>query len=153
MNQSTKTETDKPKLFLDGCKIYHHLPALNKWLRGEHITPIHAEVSPTNACNYRCVFCYADHSEHAMGSLPRDAFLRLMTSMGRMGVKSCLFAGDGEPLLNPACVDAIITGRQSGVDMAINSNGLALTPEVSEQVIEHLTWLRLSVMSGKPDDL
>jgi len=139
------------KLFLDGCKLYHHLPVLNRWLAGKMIAPIHVEISPTNACNYRCVFCYADHSEHAMGTLPRGPYLDLMRAMGKMGVKSCLLAGDGEPLLNEACADSIILGRQAGVDMALNTNGYALKPEVSEAVLEHLTWLRFSVMSVEPE--
>ena len=138
------------ELFLDGCKLYHHLPVLNRWLGGQDIVPIHVEVSPTNACNYRCVFCYADHSEHALGTLPREPYLELMRSMGRMGVKSCLLAGDGEPLLNPACVDSIVVGAGAGVDMALNTNGLALQPEVGAAVLEHLTWLRFSVMSVEP---
>ena len=138
------------KLFLDGCKLYHHLETLNRFMAGQDIAPIHVEISPTNACNYRCVFCYADHSEHAMGTLPQEPFLKLMEDMGRMSVKSCLFAGDGEPLLNPACADAINKGRQSGIDMALNSNGLALRPQVSEKILPSLTWLRFSVMSVEP---
>lgn len=139
------------ELFLDGCKLYHHLPTLNRWLAGEDIAPIHVEISPTNACNYRCLFCYADHSEHTMGTLPREPYLELMRSMGRMGVKSCLLAGDGEPLLNKACVESIRVGAEAGVDMALNSNGLALKLEISEQALKYLTWLRFSVMSVDAD--
>lgn len=139
------------RLFLDGSKLFHHLGPLNRYLSGEDIAPVHVEVSPTNACNMRCVFCYADHSEHAMGSIPGEAFLRLMDSMARMGVKSCLLAGDGEPLLNPATVDAIVRGREGGVDMALNTNGLAMGSRVSERVLGCLVWLRFSVMASDPE--
>lgn len=136
------------QLFLDGCKLYHHLDRLNAWKAGEHIAPIHVEVSPTNACNMRCVFCYADHSEHRMGTLAREPFVALMRSMGRMGVRSCLLAGDGEPLVNNATPDAIVAGHQAGVDMALNSNALAMDEQVAKQVAGHLTWLRFSVMAA-----
>ncbi|MBT6828258.1 MAG: radical SAM protein, partial [Rhodospirillaceae bacterium] len=79
-------------LFLDGSKLFHHLDEVERWDEGEAFAPIHVEVDPTGSCNHRCLFCYADHYNHALGMLPRELFLNLMRNMGEMGVKSCLLA-------------------------------------------------------------
>ncbi|ACS78938.1 radical SAM protein [Maridesulfovibrio salexigens] len=139
------------KLFLDGCKLFNHLDRLNAWSKGMDIAPVHVEISPTNACNYRCKFCYADYSRHKPTFIPDETLIQMMQDMGDMGVRSCLMAGDGEPLLHPALTKAITTGKNAGVDMALNTNGKLLTPEFSENNLQHLTWLRTSVMALDPD--
>ncbi len=138
------------KLFLDGSKLFHHLEAVTKWSQGEPFAPIHVEVSPTSACNHRCQFCYADHGGHEKNFIPDNILLTLMKDMGAMGVKSCLFAGDGEPLLHKQCIEAVRTGKEAGVDMALNSNAVPLTEKLARQVLPHLTWMRFSIMSSDP---
>ena len=59
-------------LFLDGSKLIHHLPVVEKWKRGEKIFPIHAEISPTSGCNQRCNLCYVDYLGHKSGFLEAD---------------------------------------------------------------------------------
>lgn len=135
-------------LFLDGHKLHHHPERIAQWMKGEEIVPVHTEISPTNNCNQRCSFCYVAYSGYKRGTLKRDTFLKLMEDMGAMGVKSCLLAGDGEPLINKATPDAIVTGALAGVDMALNTNGTLLTEEITRKIIPHLTWLRFSVMGG-----
>lgn len=137
-------------LYLDGTKLHHHLESVQRWLKGELIAPLHVEVSPTGACNHRCTFCYADHNDHKLGTIKRDVLLQLMRDMGRMGVKSCLFAGDGEPLVHKHCTEAIRVGAESGVDMALNSNAVLLTEEKAREALPHLTWARFSVMAHEP---
>lgn len=138
-------------LFMDGSKLFHHLDEVSKWEKGEGFAPVHVEVDPTGACNHRCIFCYADHYNHALGMLPRELFISLMRDMGAMGVKSCLLAGTGEPLVNKATIDAAVAGAEAGIDMAINSNAVALSEENAEIVLPHLTWFRFSVMGHNPE--
>ncbi|MEO5334324.1 MAG: radical SAM protein [Magnetococcus sp. YQC-5] len=138
------------KLFLDGSKLFHHLDEVVKWQQKKPFPPIHVEVSPTSACNHRCQFCYADHGGHEKNFIPDNTLLTLMEDMGTMGVKSCLFAGDGEPLLHKKCIEAVRVGRAAGVDMALNSNGVPFTETMARQVLPHLTWMRFSIMSSDP---
>jgi GTP 3',8-cyclase len=137
-------------LFLDGHKLLYHLETVERWLSGEDIAPIHVEISPTSLCNQRCKFCYRDFDGHKYSMIKREVFLALMKSVAKAGVKSCLLAGDGEPLVNKATPEAILTGRRWGVDMALNTNGVLLTPEIAGKILPSLTWLRFSVMSTDP---
>ena len=139
------------KLFLDGSKLFNHLDELNKLIKGERFAPVHVEISPTNACNYRCLFCYADYSGHINQTIPEEILLKLMRDMGHAGVKSCLFAGDGEPLLNKHVITAVRIGKEAGVDIALNSNGRLYNEESALQTLPYLTWIRFSVMAASPD--
>ncbi len=139
------------QLFLDGHKLIHHLDTVEDFLSGKDIIPIHAEISPTSLCNQRCKFCYRDFDGHKSQSLSEEVFSNLLKSMAETGVKSILLAGDGEPLLNKYTPEAVVLGKSSGMDMALNSNGVLMTQEIIEKTLSSLTWLRFSVMSPKEE--
>lgn len=138
------------ELFLDGHKLLYHLDVVGRWLKGKDIVPIHAEISPTSACNQRCGFCYRDFDGHKTDFLSRDVFLNLIRSLAKVGVKSVLLAGDGEPLLNKVTTEAIILGEHLGLDMALNTNGVLLKEGIARKILPKLTWLRFSMMSANP---
>lgn len=138
-------------LHFDGSKLFWHLDRLAAWMENKEIPPVHVEISPTNACNYRCIFCYADYSGHKRSMIPESTLLQIMRDMGAMDIRSCLFAGDGEPLLHPAVPEAIRVGKEAGVDMALNTNAFLLDQKTSELVLPMLVWLRASVMAYSPD--
>lgn len=151
------------ELFLDGSKLLHHLPVVEKWKKGERIFPIHAEISPTSGCNQRCNLCYVDYLGHKAGFLPENIMNSLADEFGKLGVKSVLLAGEGEPTANKGIVSMIQRAHRNGVDMAINSNAVLLTKEMSEAILPHLVWARFtfqgstqeiyqSIHKGHPSD-
>lgn len=137
-------------LFLDGHKLLYHLPVVRKWLKGEEIVPIHAEISPSIYCNQKCFFCYQDFRERN-ASLSRDVFLGLLKSFVKAGVKSVLLAGEGEPMVNKHTPEAIIYGAQLGLDMALNSNGVIMSREIAQGILPHLVWFRWSIMAANSE--
>ncbi|MFH1538078.1 MAG: radical SAM protein [bacterium] len=138
-------------LFLDGHKLLYHPQTVAKWLSGEDFPPIHVELSPTSACNQKCKLCYAAHAGHRPDHLPRELLESLVDSLAKMGVKSMLLAGDGEPLVNKHCAVTVSRARSKGIDVALNSNGVLMKPGISEEVLEHLTWMRYSIMAARPE--
>jgi len=138
-------------LFLDGTKLFYHLDSLYNWSKNIDFPPVHIEISPTNACNYRCKFCYADFTGHKGIKIDKHVFIRLMKDLGEIGVKSCLLAGDGEPTLVKDCIDAIRIGKESGVDMAFNTNGVLFDENWANETLSYLTWIRFSLMAATPD--
>jgi len=137
-------------LFLDGHKLIYHLPLVKKWLERKEIVPIHAEISPTIFCNHRCFFCYQEFRERKT-SLSRGVLLRLLESLAKVGVKSVLLAGEGEPMVNKYTPEAIVFGAQVGLDMALNSNGVIMTAKIAEEILPHLVWFRFSIMAATPE--
>ena len=138
------------ELFLDGSKLIHHLPVVEKWKKGEKFFPIHAEISPTSGCNQRCNLCYVDYLGHKAGFLEESIMNSLADEFGKLGVKSVLLAGEGEPTANKGIVSMIQRAHRNGVDMAINSNAVLMTKEMSEAIMPHLTWARFTFQASNP---
>jgi len=137
-------------MFIDGTKIMYHPDVLAKWLAGEPFFPLHAEISPTSACNHRCILCCVDFLGHKAQYLEKELFLNLIRSFGRVGVRSFLLAGEGEPLMNKHVAEALHIAKEVGVDGAITSNGVLLPPELSGDVMDKILWIRFSVQAADP---
>lgn len=139
------------ELFLDGSKLMHHLPRVNRWKNGERIAPIHVEISPSSGCNQRCNLCYVDFLGHKTKLLSEKIMLDLVDDFSAIGVKSVLLAGEGEPLTNPAIVPMIQKAFHAKVDMAINSNAVLLSSEISDAILPYLTWARFTFQASNPE--
>ena len=139
------------KLFLDGSKLVYHLDRVQDWLEGKEIFPIHVEISPSSACNQRCILCCVDYKGHRPEILSRDVLISLVSELSRNRVKSVLLAGEGEPLLNKNIAEFITKGSEKGINIALNSNAVLLTEELSEAILPHLIWARFTIQSPYPD--
>lgn len=139
------------ELFLDGSKLLHHLPVVEKWKKGERFFPIHVEISPTSGCNQRCNLCYVDYLGHKSGFLEESILNSLIEEFHKLGVKSVLLAGEGEPTANKGIVSMIQRAGKLGVDMALNTNAVLMDTEMSEAILPHLMWLRFTFQSSDPE--
>jgi 2-iminoacetate synthase ThiH len=54
------TITDSDVLRIDSHKLMFHPDRVASWLAEETVYPIYVELSPSGACNHRCVFCAFD---------------------------------------------------------------------------------------------
>jgi len=52
------------KFRIDSHKLIYHVPGVNDWLKGKIIYPIYMEISPSGACNQRCIYCDLDFMEY-----------------------------------------------------------------------------------------
>lgn len=133
------------KYRIDGQKLLYHVDRVADWKRGENVYPVYIEMSPAGACNHRCRFCAKDFIGYQSRNLERDMMRERLQEMGRLGVRSIMHAGEGEPLLNKHIADIVRVGKEAGIDQAINTNGVLLTPELAAQILPHLEWLRVSL--------
>ena len=143
--------TDHTDLILDGTKIPWHLDRVEAWKRGERIAPITIDMALTRACNYACEYCYAMLQENDRKVITRDVIVRFLDDCAEIGVKGVSFVSDGESTLSPAFADAIEHGSKLGLSMAVGTNGLAITRRRAEQILPHLTYLRVNISAGERD--
>jgi radical SAM protein with 4Fe4S-binding SPASM domain len=61
-----------------------------------------------------------------------------------------MYAGEGEPLLHRDIAEIIRHTRSVGIDVALTTNGVFLTPELSELILPHMSWVKVSVDAGSP---
>lgn len=136
------------RFFIDSHKLMFHVDRVSKWLSGEAIYPIYIDVGISQGCNHRCVFCAFDYNKYRPVFLPPAYFYPFIRSAARHGVKSVMFAGEGEPLLHPHAADFIAASRTAGIDTAVTSNGVLFTPALSHACLPHLSWFRASIDAG-----
>ncbi len=152
------------KIRMDSHKLIYHPKEVARWKDGENIYPIEMEVGLTNACNHRCIFCAVDYTGYKPTMLKADILLPNLGDMACKGLKSVIYAGEGEPLLNQEAVEIINQTKGYGIDAAMSTNGVLLTKEASKECLKSLTWIRFStagirettynqIQRGKPGDL
>lgn len=149
---------------MDSHKLIYHPDVVARWMKGENIYPIEIEIGLTNACNHRCIFCAVDYTGYKPDRIDSRVLIKNLEELAPRGVKSIIYAGEGEPLLHKEAPDIINRTKDLGIDTALSTNGVLLTPEVSQECLKSLTWVRFSVagitdgtydkvQQGKPGDL
>ncbi len=130
---------------MDSHKLIYHPETVSRWMKGENIYPIEMEISPSGACNHRCVFCAVDYIGYQSDFLDKDTILRDVSFMSRKGLKSVICSGEGEPLLNKDMPDMANAIKACGVDVAMSTNGVFFTKEKVNDCLGAFTWVRFSI--------
>lgn len=132
------------KIRIDSHKLIYHPDRVSEWLEGKNIYPIELEIGLTNACNHRCIFCALDYTGYQPNRINTEMLVSNLQELALKGIKSIIYAGEGEPLLHKDAPDIINETKSLGIDVAMSTNGVLLTPEVSRDCLKSLTWIRFS---------
>lgn len=133
---------------IDGHKLIYHPREVSRWAMGEEIFPLYVELSPAGGCNHRCAFCALDYLGYAPRFLDTALMLDRLPEMGRLGVRSVLFGGEGEPLLHPDIATLASCARKGGIDVALTTNGALLTEAAAAALVPLSSWIKVSVDAG-----
>lgn len=139
------------ELILDGTKLAWHADRVAAWERGERIAPITIDMALTQACNYRCTFCYATmqrQDEHF--PITKQVMTDFIDDCAEIGVKAISLVSDGESTINPAYVHTIQYGHSRGLDMASGTNAYLLKEKRLREIMPYLTYLRVNITAGEP---
>lgn len=141
--------TDHTELILDGTKLAWHMDRVRAWERGERIAPITIDMALTRACNYACHFCYAMLQENDRQVITRDVITNFLDDCAEIGVRGISFVSDGESTISPVFTDAVVHGSRKGLSMAVGTNGFVLNRRKLEEILPHLTYLRVNISAGE----
>ena len=136
---------NRDRFAIDGHKLYWHLDRVAAWQKNRLIAPIYVEISPVSFCNHQCIFCGLDFAHKERNVLDADLLMVRIEEMGRLGVKSIMFAGEGEPLLHPRMAEIAAYTKSCGIDVSITTNGMAGNSAIWEKLLPSLTWIRFSI--------
>ncbi|MBI3252617.1 MAG: radical SAM protein [Candidatus Omnitrophica bacterium] len=137
---------------IDSHKINYHVDRVAEWMmRSKTVYPIYVEITPSGACNHRCTFCAVDYIGYKMRFLEKDLLKNRISEMAQKGVRSIMFAGEGEPLLHKHLAEVIRHTSEAGIDASITTNAVALTEKFAREALPHTTWIKASVNAGTRD--
>ena len=152
------------KYRIDSHKIDYHVDRVHEWLhKTKTVYPIYVEMTPSGACNHRCTFCAVDYIGYKMRFLEKELLKKRIAEMAQKGVRSIMYAGEGEPLLHKDLAEIIRHTAESGIDVSITTNAVALTEKFTREALPYTSWIKASINAGereayskihqtKPDD-
>jgi len=135
---------------VDNHKLMYHPERVAEWLEKGDCYPIYVEIGPTNTCNHRCIFCALDFLESNRDYIDTSIMTKTLEDIAKHGVKSVMFAGEGEPLLHKDISLFTKIAKQSGMHVSITTNGVLFNQEKIEEMVPYLSWIRFSIDSGSP---
>lgn len=136
------------KFRIDSHKLIYHPKVVSDWYEGKDITPIYIEISPVSRCNHRCIFCSFEYLGYTGLTIKTDKLLKFVEQAKQAGVKSMMLAGEGEPLLHPDIVDIVQYIKNSGIDVAITTNGVPFNERIMTGCLPYLSWIKFSLDAG-----
>ena len=143
------------KYLIDSHKLIYHperVAALKDagrdWEKHKKLRPIYAEISTSGACNHRCTFCSVDYIGYKSVFLSREVLKSFYISAAKIGLKSVMFAGDGEPLLNPEINEIVKDAADQNIDTSFTTNGVHINDKFINESLNKVSWIKVSLNAG-----
>lgn len=131
-------------------KLIFHPERVAQWMREGDCFPVYVEIGPTNRCNHKCLFCALDWLDKGGSDIDSEVLASNLEDMAQHGLRSVMFAGEGEPLLHKDISRFVQTAKSNSIDVSITTNGSPLTPEKADSIVPHLSWMRFSLDAATP---
>ena len=144
-------QVDNHKLMFHPERVFEWMKDHDKWETAKKIYPIYVEVSPVGSCNHRCTFCAIDYIGYQNRQIPSDLMKSRLSEMVQLGVKSVMFAGEGEPCLHKGLPKILDYCSEIGLDTSITTNMVPLTDNNVDSFVRNCTWIKTSINAGRPE--
>lgn len=134
------------KYLFDGHKLIWHMDRVHAHFRdNKRIYPLHIDIGVDKCCNAKCIYCYGIFQKMTNEMIPSDILYKLFDDAPKLGIKSLVMTGDGEPSLNKGVWDAIRVGKYNKLDIGFATNGIALDSEKKMCLMVGCTWVRFNL--------
>jgi len=129
-----------------GDKILKHSERIEEFFDTDNSRPITIELDMTNICNHNCPYCFGYYKrKENLNVISREEAFDIIDQLKDAGALAITFTGGGEPLVNKDTIFAMEYAKSKEIDVALITNGLALTEDISRRALKVCTWIRVSV--------
>jgi len=135
--------------YLARNRIFAHPERLEEWIRRGITKPVTTEIDPSNRCNHYCPKCSGNRTD-IDAELSLD-YMKSIIDETSPFLKGMVFTGGGEPLMNPDTQNAIRYAKQSGMDVALITNGSLFDEVDTGQLLSDCLWIRVSIDGLNPE--
>jgi MoaA/NifB/PqqE/SkfB family radical SAM enzyme len=101
--------------------------------------PSRLNLELTTMCNIKCIMCRGSkeykNKYKSNRYLDYNSFIKVLEGVDLRRLKALNFAGNSEPLINPDIVSIIALCKELGIFIEMITNGMMLTPSISEQLL------------------
>jgi len=146
-----KYAIDSHKLMYHPKRVAQWQDAGDDWEKLKSVYPIYMEISPSGACNHRCVYCGLDFVGYRPRYLDTGLLKERLSEWGKLGLKSIMYGGEGEPFLHRDMGEIINYTKKSGIDIAVTTNGVLFKKKIVDNILENVKWIKVSIDSGTRD--
>ncbi|RXJ93837.1 radical SAM protein [Malaciobacter molluscorum] len=142
------------KFSIDSHKLLYHPIRVSKWLESKDwegkkkIYPIYVEITPIGSCNHRCTFCSVDYIGYKSIKQDEELLKKRIKEMSQLGVKSIMFAGEGEPTLYKPLPNILDLCSKVGIDTSLTTNAVAINKKTITNFLKNCSWIKVSINAG-----
>jgi len=116
-------------------RLWHVYRGYSRKSQALSFAPLRIWVEPTNVCNLRCTMCPSRLTPaSSKGFMEFGLFTKVIDEASAFAHDAMLFLG-GESLLHPRIVEMVAYAKSKGLRCQINTNAVALKPELSANLI------------------
>lgn len=134
----------------DNIKLLKHLDRLSEWVRTGFTFPISVSLNLTNRCNNSCPLCMGSKGLDE-STIHLDKVFEIVAQLKEAGIKAIGLGGGGDASCHPQLAEVIEHISGQGIDVALYTNGGFLTDRMVEAIVEHCSWIRISLDADSPE--
>lgn len=128
-------------------KLYLHPDKIKSILENkfDNSYPVSIELTLTNACNLKCVYCSDMELRERQGvdkTIEPETLEKLFSDLAKGGTKGITFEGGGEPTLYKHFGRAVESAKNAGLACGLITNGTVRLPK---DVLKQFEWIRVSL--------